>query len=89
MGQVLVLLRVFPEEVETPLDDLRQRIEKSLPEGYELKAWDEEPIAFGIKALRLLVVMPEDVEGGTETLENTVSQVPGVSQVEVITVHRV
>jgi elongation factor 1-beta len=33
--------------------------------------------------------MPEEMEGGTEPLEQLISQVPGVSQVEVLMVHRV
>ncbi|MEL9908709.1 MAG: elongation factor 1-beta [Desulfurococcus sp.] len=88
MAQVLVIVRVLPEDVETPLDELRKRIANALPEGYELKMWDEEPIAFGLKALRLAIIMPEQTEGGTETLENLISQVQGVSQVEVEYVNR-
>lgn len=89
MGEVMVLLRIFPEEVDISLEGLKDKIQKSLPEGYSIKAWDEEPIAFGIKALRIIVVMPEEVEGGTEQLEQIISGVPGVSQVEVLTVHRI
>ncbi|ADV65396.1 elongation factor 1-beta [Desulfurococcus mucosus] len=88
MAQVLVIVKVLPEDVETPLEELRERISDSLPQGYELKMWDEEPIAFGLKALRLAIVMPEETEGGTEALENLLSQVQGVSQVEVEYVNR-
>lgn len=89
MGEVMALLRIFPEEVDISLEELKNRIQGSLPGGYSIKAWDEEPIAFGIKALRIIVVMPEETEGGTEHLEEIVSKVPGVSQVEVLTVHRI
>jgi len=46
-------------------------------------------VAFGIKVLRVLITMPENVEGGTEPLEQLVSSIPGVSQVEVEYVTRV
>ncbi|MEZ0393492.1 MAG: elongation factor 1-beta [Desulfurococcaceae archaeon] len=88
MAKVLVILRVLPEDVETPPEQLAERIRQGLPAGYELRGFDVEPIAFGLKALRLYVIMPEEVEGGTEPLENAITSVPGVSNVEVEVVHR-
>ncbi|MET1159670.1 MAG: elongation factor 1-beta [Thermoprotei archaeon] len=89
MAKVLVIVKVFPEDINIDLTELRSKIEKNLPEGYEVKAHEEIPIAFGLKALRLYIIMPEIVEGGTETLENAISSVEGVSQVEVEVVHRI
>ena len=89
VAKVAVFLRIFPEDISTSLENIVKEIEQKLPQGYSLKAWDEEPIAFGLKALRLLITMPEEMEGGTEPLEQLISQVPGVSQVEVLMVHRV
>ncbi len=89
MAKVLVLLKVLPEDINIDLEELRERIAKALPEGYEIKGHDIEPIAFGLKALRLYIFMPEQTEGGTETLEKTVESVEGVSQVEVEAVHRI
>lgn len=89
MAKILVILKVLPESTEEPLDRLKEKIEKSLPQGYELKGYDVEPIAFGLSALRLYIFMPEQTEGGTEPLEQAISSVPGVSQVEVEVVHRI
>jgi elongation factor 1-beta len=89
MARVAVVLKVYPEDVNIDLEELRREIERRLPQDYSLKAWDEEPIAFGLKALRLLITMPEEIEGGTEPLEQIISQVPGVSQVEVELIQRV
>lgn len=88
MAKVAVILRVFPEDVTIDLENLVNEIKRRLPNEYTLELWDAEPIAFGLKALRLLILMPENVEGGTEPLEELISQVPGVSQVEVVMVHR-
>jgi elongation factor 1-beta len=89
MARVLVILKVLPEDVEIKLEELEERIRKALPEGYEVKGYDIEPIAFGLNALRLYIFMPEQTEGGTEKLEETIASVPGVSQVEVEVVHRI
>ncbi|ADI31224.1 elongation factor 1-beta [Staphylothermus hellenicus] len=89
MAKVLVLLKILPEDINIELEELKERIRKALPEGYEIKGYDIEPIAFGLKALRLYIFMPEKTEGGTEPLENTVMNVEGVSQVEVEAVHRI
>jgi elongation factor 1-beta len=89
MARVAVVLKVYPEDINIDLEELRREIERRLPQDYSLKAWDEEPIAFGLKALRLLITMPEEIEGGTEPLEQIISQVPGVSQVEVELIQRV
>lgn len=89
VSKVAVILRVLPDDISTSLDQLLNRIKERLPSHYSLEAWDEEPIAFGLKALRLLVLIPESTEGGTEPLEELISQLPGVSQVEVLVVYRV
>ncbi|MEM0218023.1 MAG: elongation factor 1-beta [Desulfurococcaceae archaeon] len=89
MSRVAVVLRIFPEDVATNLEDIVNEIKQKLPPEYSLELWDTEPIAFGLNALRVLIVMPENVEGGTEHLEELISQIPGVSQVETIVVHRV
>nr|NAZ26524.1 elongation factor 1-beta [Thermogladius sp.] len=52
MARVLVILKVLPEDVEIKPEELEERIKKALPEGYEVKGYDIEPIAFGLNALR-------------------------------------
>lgn len=89
VARVAVVLKILPEDVSVDLENIVAEIKRRLPAEYGLEAWDEEPIAFGLKALRVLVTMPEESEGGTEPLEQLISQVPGVSQVEVVVVHRV
>ncbi len=89
MAKVLVVVKVFPEDTSVNLDELKRSIAKTLPPGYEIVRSDEEPIAFGLKALKLYVVMEELTEGGTSKLEEVLRQVPGVSEIEVEAVHRI
>jgi len=88
MARVAVVLKLYPESPEIDLEALKARIKERLPEGYSIEGSDEEPIAFGLKALKLIVSMPEDVEGGTETLESLLMSIDGVGQVEVEVVQR-
>lgn len=88
MARVAVALKVFPSGTEVPIEDLVARIKSRLPNGYELVGSREVPIAFGYRAVRLVVTMPEETEGGTEELENIILGTEGVDQVEVEVVHR-
>ncbi len=88
MVKVAVLMRVLPEEASIKPEDLLNKIKEKLPERYHIAQYQSEPIAFGLEALRLIILMPEDVEGGTNELEELVSSVEGVSQVDVLNVAR-
>lgn len=88
MAKVVVLLRVLPEDVETSPQDILEGIRAQLPSKYEVVKHEVEPIAFGLRALKLTVFMPEEHEGGTEELERLISEVQGVSQVDVLAVSR-
>ena len=89
MAKVLVTIKVFPDDIETDLKELLGKIKESLPEEYEVIRYREEPIAFGLKALVLYISIPEETAGGTETLEKTIKDIEGVSQVEVEMVTRI
>jgi elongation factor 1-beta len=89
LARIAVVLRVYPEDITVDLGSLVEQIQKILPADFKLEMWELEPVAFGIKVLRVLITMPENVEGGTEPLEQLVSSIPGVSQVEVEYITRV
>ncbi len=88
MARVAVVLKVFPSDAGLEPRELASRIKERLPSEFEVLAEGEEPIAFGLKALKLVVAMPEDMEGGTERLEEAIKSVEGVDQVEVESVSR-
>ncbi len=88
LGKVMVLIRVFPESIDINLQELVKKIGESLPKEYNLVNYEEEPIAFGLKALNILITMPELKEGGTYELEQIISKIEGVSEIEVLKVTR-
>ncbi|HJH31666.1 MAG TPA: elongation factor 1-beta [Methanosarcinaceae archaeon] len=87
MGEVAATIKIMPESPETDLTDLKNKLEAVLPEGSELYTSKEEPIAFGLKAL-MLVVLVGDLEGGTEQVEVAFEAVPGVESVQVVELGR-
>lgn len=88
MGDVAAILKVMPESPEIDLDDLETRLSNALPNGATLNRIDREDIAFGLVALRPIVLLP-DAEGGTEAVEEAFAQVTGVESVSVDTLTRI
>ncbi len=87
MADVVVQMKVLPEGIEVDLNKLREEIKKVLPEGMRIYKILEEPIAFGLKCLKVTVIMPE-AEGGTDPVENAISSIKEVQRVEVEIVSR-
>ena len=88
MAKVIVTVKLMPESPEVDLDKVKEAAEHPIKEfGGEVGKVEIEPLAFGLKALILMFVMDESV-GSTETLEETLSKLEGVKQVEVTDVRR-
>lgn len=87
MGEVVGTLKLMPESPDEDLAQIKADIENNLPEGTELHKIEEEPIAFGLVALNVMVVV-DDGEGGTEPAEAAFAEIKGVSTVEVTDVRR-
>lgn len=48
---------------------------------------EQEPIAFGLKALKIIFVMDES-KGSTDSLEESIKNIEGVNSVEAVDVRR-
>lgn len=83
MGEVGLQYRVLPEGIEVDLDDLKKKIQGALPGGAALRASETKPLAFGLKALHVLIVL-DDKKGGAEQVEDAIAGVPGVQSVEIV-----
>ena len=83
MGEVGLQYRVLPEGLEVDLEKLLGDIKKALPEGANLKASQQKPVAFGLKALHILIVM-DDKKGGSDAVESAIGHVHGVQSVELL-----
>ena len=82
MGSVAVIVRVMPESPDVNLEQLKKALKQTLPGIQEIR---EEPIGFGLKALKLVAVV-NDSGGETDAVEKSLSGVPGVERAEIIEV---
>jgi len=87
MARVVMTMKIMPDGVEIDLDDLLERIKKVIPEGTDVGAVEMQPVAFGLKAIRMNLVRDESL-GGTDDIEAAISAVEDVAQVEVEMVSR-
>ena len=79
----------MPESPEVSLSkieaDAKKKIIDFAGEG-DMKI-EEEPIAFGLKALKIIFIMDESL-GSTEKIEEDVAEIEGVQSVEITDVRR-
>jgi len=76
MGNVAVSLKVMPESPDTDLEKIKDEISKKI----EIKDFKIEPLAFGLSALKILIIV-SDKE--SENIINEIRSVNGISEVEV------
>jgi elongation factor 1-beta len=83
MGDVIVLIRILPEEVSTNLDEIREEVKKRIPAGVTLRGLETKDIAFGLRALNVVIQM-KDKEGGPDEVQKSFEQIPHVQSVEIM-----
>jgi len=83
MADVGVTIRLMPEGADVDLGALETEVRRRI----KVHSVVREPIAFGLSALRVVTTV-EDAEGGTESVEKALAEIPGVGNVQVISVTR-
>jgi len=78
-----VVYRITPEEVGVDLESKVEEIKKVLSgfEGVQFREYKVEPLAFGIKVLKLAVIMP-DAEGIVDKIAEEIKKLEGIGEVE-------
>lgn len=87
MAEVAVQLKIMPNGPDVDLKGLSNRITSQVADYGRMYSCEVQPIAFGLKAL-LLTVLVEDKEGGTEAVETSISEIDQVESVQVVAVTR-
>jgi len=85
MGKLVTRIKILPNDVDVNLDDLANSISNA--GGIVVKRYSKEPIAFGISALILDVVMDED-NVDTDAIEDRLRRFNGVGEVEIVNMSR-
>ncbi len=83
MGEVAVLFRLMPQSVETDVRAMGEGVRTALPSHVRVRGMQVKDIAYGLKALLVSVVMP-DQGGVLEQTEAALAKVPHVESVEVM-----
>lgn len=88
MGRIVISFKIFPTGVEVDLDELKKQIEKILPRSTSSYGYQSEPVAFGLNALIAHIIIPEDETGLLDKIEESLSKIPDISQIQTIMVRR-
>ncbi|HDN50856.1 MAG: elongation factor 1-beta [Thermoplasmata archaeon] len=77
MGKVALTVRIMPDEAGIDMEALKERVLGVIPEYVQLVKAEERPIAFGLVALVIQLIMPDqspdellETIGGVERVEN-------------------
>ena len=88
MATVIITLKIMPESPETDLAGVQEKADKEIASfGGTVGKVEIEPIAYGLKALKIYFLMDES-KGATDSLEEQIVGIDGVRSVEVIDVRR-
>ena len=88
MVRLVARIRILPADADSNLENVVESINKSMPEGMEMKGHIMEPIAYGLKAI-IGDFFLEDAEGQMDKLEDSIRSVEGVGEIEVTNVSRI
>ena len=83
MGEVLMIFKLMPTGVEVDLEKMKENVKKALPAEVDLNKIDEKPIAFGLVALEVSVIL-DDKSGGGDEVERILSEVEDVNSVDLV-----
>lgn len=87
MARLVARIRIMPADAESNLNNVVSSMKSSMPEGMEMKGHAIEPIAFGLKAVVGDFVL-EDAEGQMDKLEDSIKNIDGVGEIEVMNISR-
>lgn len=77
----MVVFKVLPEDSDVDMQALEKKIRSSLDGMCEVNSAEIQEIAFGLKALRLQIIVPDE-EGKIDKVEHTISHIERVGQVD-------
>jgi elongation factor 1-beta len=87
MARLVVRIRILPAEAGSDLNEVVRLLKTETPIGIQLKAHAKEPIAFGLEAI-VGDFLLEDEEGQMDRLEDSIKNMAGVGQIEVMNISR-
>jgi len=89
VANVMVSVKIFPSDIVTDMIGLQDKIRKTLEGKASVYKFEEEPVAFGLVALIAHIVMPENIDGRMDEVEERLKSLDGISEVQVLVSRRV
>jgi|TARA_Y100000310_G_scaffold241040_1_gene244964 translation elongation factor aEF-1 beta len=87
MGTALLKIKIMPASPETNLGEVQEKAKSILEENQAKNInFEEEPVAFGLKALMINFGVDESQELGP--IENSLKEIEGVGSSEVVDMRR-
>ena len=83
MGKIVIAYKIFPSEAGIDLELLKEKIKKQLAGIAAIQQFAEEPIAFGLCALKVNMVLPEK-EGILDKTEKLITDIEEVGQIQTL-----
>lgn len=88
MANMIITLKIMPKDPKVELKNIGEKAKKEITEfGGETGKVEIEPVAFGLKALKIFFVLDES-KGNIDSLEEKIKKIKGVSNVEVVDMRR-
>ena len=83
MGKIVIAYKILPSESTVNLEMLKEKIKKQLADIASIQRFAEEPIAFGLSALKVNMVLPEK-DGILEETEKRITDIKEVGQIQTL-----
>ncbi|MBD3387318.1 MAG: elongation factor 1-beta [Candidatus Altiarchaeales archaeon] len=84
---VVAKLRIMPEGVDVDLGKIQEKVKEVAGDKCEVHSIEEKPIAFGLVALEVNLLL-NDRQGGMDEVQEKISAIEGVSEAEVVDLNR-
>ena len=83
MGKIVIAYKILPSESTVDLEALKEKIKKQLADIASIQRFAEEPIAFGLSALKVNMVLPER-DGILDETEKRLTDLEEVGQIHTL-----
>ncbi|MEM1513512.1 MAG: elongation factor 1-beta [Candidatus Thermoplasmatota archaeon] len=80
MGKVAIKFKLMPSDISLNLESIKEKAEKAMPNYAKIVKHEILPVAFGLKALLLTVVMPDQ---SPDELIEKLEKIEGIESVTV------
>lgn len=87
MGTALITIKLMPSSPETNLEEIKKKAKNVIEENKgKNPRFEEEPIAFGLKAVKAFFDIDESYE--LEPIENKLAKIENINSVQVVDMRR-